>query len=134
MPGPKLFREGPSGTPSPTAGAWCRPTASTNGGPLAGLWQEGAPGQPPRFLVLTTTPNALVAPIHDRMPAVLSREEAGAWLAQPGPELLHPAPDDALEATPVSPRVNSVKNDDPACLVPAPPGETGADQLPLFVR
>jgi len=71
--------------------------------------------------VLTTTPNALVAPIHDRMPAVLSREEAGAWLAQPGPELLHPAPDDALEATPVSPRVNSVKNDDPAASFPPRP-------------
>jgi putative SOS response-associated peptidase YedK len=33
--------------------------------------------------------------------------------------LLAPAPDQALVKLPVSQRVNSVKNDDPACLEPA---------------
>lgn len=33
-------------------------------------------------------------------------------------ELLHPADDGVLIATPVSTRVNSVKNDDPECLTP----------------
>ena len=80
-----------------------------------------------RFGVLTTAPNSLVAPVHDRMPALLSATEAAAWLAKPDQQLLHPAPDGLLVATPVSFRVNSVRNDDPACLAPAKAG-----QMPLF--
>jgi putative SOS response-associated peptidase YedK len=80
---------------------------------LAGLCQGG------RFTVLTTTPNTLLATVHDRMPAVLTEAEAAAWLAAPSPRLLHPAADDLLEGRPVSTRVNSVRNDDPECLAPA---------------
>ena len=68
---------------------------------LAGLWQDGA------FTVLTTAPNALVGQIHDRMPAVLSPDEAHAWLAAPSSGLLHPAPEGVLEARPVSTRRSS---------------------------
>jgi putative SOS response-associated peptidase YedK len=85
---------------------------------LAGLYEEDLQGAERRFLVLTTTPNALIAPVHDRMPAVLSREDAAAWLAAPAPTLLRPAADGLLVATTVSPRVNSVRNDDPRCLEP----------------
>ena len=77
---------------------------------MAGLWEDG------RFTVLTTGPNELVRPIHDRMPALLTDEEAAAWLAAPSQRLLHPAPEGLLEARPVSSRVNSVRNDDPQCL------------------
>jgi putative SOS response-associated peptidase YedK len=89
---------------------------------LAGLWEAG------RFAVLTTEPNRLVAEIHDRMPAILTPEEASAWLAAPSPALLRPAPEGLLAARPVSTRVNSVRNDDPECL--APP-RTGPRQLSL---
>jgi putative SOS response-associated peptidase YedK len=82
---------------------------------LAGLHESG------RFTVITTTPNALVQPVHDRMPAILSPEEAETWLATPTQEVLHPAPLGVLEARAVSTRVNSVKNDDPECLA-APAG------------
>jgi putative SOS response-associated peptidase YedK len=81
---------------------------------LAGLCAGG------RFTVLTTTPNALLATVHDRMPAVLTEEEAAAWLAAPSPRLLHPAAEDLLEGRPVSTRVNAVRNDDPECLAPPP--------------
>jgi len=94
---------------------------------LAGLFdEEPAPADHPprmRFGVLTTAPNSLVAPVHDRMPALLSAAEAAAWLAKPDQRLLHPAPDDLLVATPVSFRVNSVRNDDPACLAPPKAGQ-----------
>ena len=40
---------------------------------LAGVSQNG------RFSVVTTEPNALVAPVHDRMPVVLSLDEAALW-------------------------------------------------------
>jgi putative SOS response-associated peptidase YedK len=80
---------------------------------FAGLWEAGC------FSVLTTAPNALVAEVHDRMPAILSPEEANAWLLAPSDKLLHPAPDGMLTARAVSDRVNSVRHDDPACLEPA---------------
>jgi putative SOS response-associated peptidase YedK len=80
---------------------------------LAGVWEAG------RFAVLTTTANALVAQVHDRMPAILSADEAAAWLSTPSPELLHPAADGILAARPVSSRVGDVRHDDPACLEPA---------------
>jgi putative SOS response-associated peptidase YedK len=94
---------------------------------LAGLFDDEGPGHA-RFGVLTTGPNRLMAPVHDRMPALLSPEEAVAWLAEPSQRFLHPAPEELLVATPVSLRVNSVRNDDPDCL--APPA-TGA-QTSLF--
>lgn len=93
----------------------------TDGGLLmfAGLIERG------RFVVLTTAPSPDVAPIHHRMPAILEPEAVGLWLSDAGaeaaPELLIPGPRGLLEATPVSKRVNDVRNDDPACIRPAPP-------------
>jgi putative SOS response-associated peptidase YedK len=87
-----------------------------------------------RFAILTTGPNQVVAPHHDRMPAIVprgQRGQLGRWLA-PLPRtasmaertalahILGPAPDDLLVATPVSTRVNSPRFDDPACLEPEP--------------
>ncbi len=86
------------------------------------------------FTIITTEPNATVARVHDRMPAILADDSMiDEWLysAQP-PErlkrLLRPVPEGFLEATSVSQRVNSVANDDPACLEEAPPrpGQQGA--------
>lgn len=76
------------------------------------------------FTIVTTEPNGLVEPIHDRMPVVLSDDVVDEWIFEGNASdqvqrLLCPAPDDLLVATPVSKRVNSVKNDDPECLAPA---------------
>lgn len=99
---------------------------------LAGLWEEGAPDADglarPRFVVITTAPNRLVAPVHDRMPAILPPGCLADWLTRPAVEHLAPAPDDALVATPVSPRVNSARNDDARLLDPVRP----RTQLSLF--
>ncbi len=71
------------------------------------------------FTIVTTTPNATIEPVHDRMPVILPDEAVDEWWytrTESLDALLVPAHDDVLVATPVSPRVNSVKNDDPACL------------------
>lgn len=92
---------------------------------FAGLYEEREPAEL-GFTILTVPANVLIAPVHDRMPALLTPQEAEEWLAPTTtPErlalLLAPAPDDRLVATPVSRRVNSVANDDAECLAPAAP-------------
>jgi putative SOS response-associated peptidase YedK len=93
---------------------------------LAGLLEEAAPGAR-RFTVLTTAANDFVRTVHDRMPAILDASDVDAWLREGRPGLLRPAPEAALIATPVSKRVNAVKNDDPACL--GPPEEEPQQRL-----
>jgi putative SOS response-associated peptidase YedK len=84
---------------------------------MAGLYQGGA-GEGPRFSVLTTGPNQTIARLHDRMPVILEPGDIDGWLREGTPKLLAPAGDDVLTTQPVSTRVNSVKNDDPGCLLP----------------
>lgn len=66
------------------------------------------------YTIITTTPNALMAPIHDRMPVILQRQHEEAWLNPElqDPTLLHsfltPYAADAMQAVPVSPAVNTV--------------------------
>jgi putative SOS response-associated peptidase YedK len=99
---------------------------------FAGLWEVWRPDDDPaRRLVsctiVTTPANAAVAPLHDRMPAVLGRDTWVAWLDRDNEDLgaLHallvPAPDDAVRLRRVSRAVNDVRNDGPALL--DPPGE-----------
>ena len=99
---------------------------------MAGLYERDRDQL--RFTILTTAANDLVAPVHDRMPAILAPEQLDAWLGRTAPSklraLLKPAPTDWLIATEVSPRVNSVANDDPACL--EPPSPKTPKQLRLF--
>jgi putative SOS response-associated peptidase YedK len=89
---------------------------------VAGLWETGALGE--RCVVLTTRASAVVEPIHDRMPLILDLASLAAWLdpSVNADRLLsdvRPLADDALEAYPVSPIVNSPAADDPRCLEPA---------------
>ena len=100
---------------------------------FAGLYEPSATGDR-RFTVLTTQPNTMVAQLHDRMPVILAPEQVDTWLRRGDPAVLQPAPADVLVATPVSTRVNSVRNDDPGCLEPpAPePAPPAKRQLDLF--
>ena len=109
---------------------------------LAGLyesWREAGDDDWRRtFTILTTDANDTVAPIHDRMPIVLSADDAAEWV-YPGNEpqvvrgLLRPAPESLLVGEAVSRRVNSVRNDDPDCLTLDPEAEL-AVQTPLATR
>jgi putative SOS response-associated peptidase YedK len=98
------------------------------GGPFAfaGLWERWDRGEQPveSCTVLTTTANALVKPVHERMPVILSPDDFARWLdprVQKDPELvelLRPFPADAMSATPVGLRVNNARYDDPGCIAP----------------
>lgn len=90
---------------------------------MAGLWEvwEGEGSAIPCVTILTTEPNDLMEPIHDRMPVVLSDGAEETWLTA-GPneceELCQPYSDDDLEAYEISTRVNSPSNDDPSVIEP----------------
>lgn len=45
---------------------------------MAGIWQKVEDEN--QFTILTTAPNASVAPVHDRMPLVLDKNEVPQWL------------------------------------------------------
>jgi putative SOS response-associated peptidase YedK len=71
--------------------------------------------------IITTTPNALLADVHDRMPVILPLENYDLWL-DPGfkgtddlREMLRPYEPSLMKRYPVSTRVNLVKNVDPDC-------------------
>lgn len=99
---------------------------------FAGLYAESrdAEGNPaPGCAIITTTPNSLMAPIHQRMPAILERAREVDWLdpnltAGSGIlSLLHPYPGDQMEAYPVSSLVSAARNEGPDLIRPyqAPP-------------
>jgi len=92
---------------------------------FAGLWDtwkspDGAVVE--SCTIITTTPNALMEPIHNRMPVILSKEAESAWLnlanddAATLRELLVPYPAEEMDAYEVSALVNAPKNDVPEVL------------------
>ena len=95
---------------------------------FAGLY-ESWPATPDNwqrtFTIITTAPNRIVAPVHNRMPVILAGDAVDRWLdpkednTESLRELLVPARDGVLAGRSVSQRVNSVRNDDAACLEPA---------------
>jgi putative SOS response-associated peptidase YedK len=101
---------------------------------LAGLWERWQPkeGLPlETFTILTTDPNELMEPFHNRMPVILEPRDYPRWLdpgdpAQPPVDLLRPYPAEKMEAWPVSDRVGNVRNNDPQLLERA---ETAANLL-----
>lgn len=92
---------------------------------FAGLWDiwNSAEGdQLKTACILTTSPNELVKPIHDRMPVILPMDQYQTWLSpdEVKPEMLQPLmlpyPAEEMQAYPVSPYVNSPKNNSPQCI------------------
>jgi putative SOS response-associated peptidase YedK len=93
---------------------------------FAGIWSavHTATGEPRiTFAILTTEANALMAPIHHRMPVILPARHETDWLnpglsVEAAPELLVPFPDDVLTAYEVSTKVNSPAYNTPEALQP----------------
>jgi putative SOS response-associated peptidase YedK len=95
---------------------------------FAGLWERwSGGGEEPveSCTIVTTTPNELLAPLHDRMPVILDLADFAAWLdpSNRDPErlagLLRPYRAEAMEAYSVGLFVNNPANDDPRCILPA---------------
>ena len=96
---------------------------------FAGLWDVWR-GDPEAdelytFTIITTNANALLRPIHNRMPVIIERLAATHWLdpavSHPGTLsiLLQPLPSELMAAYEVSRLVNDPRNDSAACIAPA---------------
>jgi putative SOS response-associated peptidase YedK len=100
--------------------------SAADGEPLAlgGLWESWrAPdgGILRTACVVTTGPNALMEPIHERMPVIVPRARWQDWLAAPSEaiaDLVAPCPDGLLQAWPVDRRVSHTAADDPRLIEP----------------
>lgn len=104
---------------------WLFALASGRPFAFAGLWEPPArDGASPTCTILTTEPNDVTRPVHDRMPVILSPDGYAPWLdPKPGDavalrRLLVPFPAGTMTARPVSRAVNDARFDDPACLGP----------------
>lgn len=96
---------------------------------MAGLYAPGTDTRPETYCLLTTGPNAIMGPIHDRMPVILTGENLMRWL-RPGPlpagearALCQPYDPAGMVAWPVSSLVSKVANDGPECVEPVAPPE-----------
>ena len=97
---------------------------------FAGMWESwrDPKGEEIRSVALiTTTPNSVVAPVHDRMPVILTPGHEAAWLDQSTPldslaSMLAPYPSYQMKAVAVSSAVNNSRLDSPELLNPLPTG------------
>ncbi|GAB6056918.1 SOS response-associated peptidase [Desulfonatronum parangueonense] len=92
---------------------------------MAGIWESWKnPATGEVFdscAILTTNANETVAVIHDRMPVIIRPEDYQAWLDNPRVQidaLLQPFNAMHTLMMPISPRINSPKNNDPECIAP----------------
>ncbi len=93
---------------------------------FAGLWdcwkdQEGKLLH--TFTIITTTPNELMKPVHDRMPVILEPEVEAYWLDKQASvhdllALLKPYDHHKMKACRVSERLNNVRNNDADLVIP----------------
>ncbi len=104
-----------------------------DGAPLAaaGLWaawrEPGADPSDPwlhTLTVITTSANATMAPVHDRMPVLVEKADWAEWLDNSHQDLaalqrlLEPAPEGVLTMHAVSTAVNAVRNKGPELVEP----------------
>ena len=86
------------------------------------------------FTIITTEPNALMSPIHNRMPVICDEATGREWLERNhGPQsILRPWPAELMQAHDVSNFVNAPENDTPECIKPLPPDYVPPGQLSLI--
>lgn len=100
------------GSPYAFAGLWDR-------------WKEPEGQWLESFTIITTDPNELMEPIHNRMPVILARRDYDSWLGNETSEderlpidLLRPFPAELMTATRVGAAVGNVRNTGPELLKP----------------
>ena len=94
---------------------------------FAGLWEtwrDKTTGQTlETFTIITTDPNELLEPIHNRMPVILHRRDYERWMesgepSHPPVDLLKPFPAEEMKAWKVSRAVGNVRNNSPGLIAP----------------
>jgi putative SOS response-associated peptidase YedK len=97
-------------------------------------WKDASGSAAETCSILTTTPNAVTALVHDRMPVILDLDSHDLWL-DPGmksglvSDLLKPFNAGIKRSCPVSSRVNQVVNDNEECSAPVQPVPTQSQLL-----
>ena len=93
---------------------------------IAGLWDSWKKPNGEllkTFTIITTGPNELIAPIHNRMPAVLSDHDALEWVSVGeighALSLLKPFPAELMDCHDVSKLVNDPQNESAECIAPS---------------
>ena len=94
---------------------------------LAGLWNPYLTSDGKKYYtctIITTSPNELIKPIHNRMPVILTKESETLWLNPKITDyetlsaLLTPFKADNMDYYQVSQIVNNVRNDNSKCIQP----------------
>lgn len=89
---------------------------------FAGLWSSWMPRRGPAVetcAIITTTPNELIAPLHNRMPVILAEQDHAKWLgemsatAEELKALLRPYPSGRMQRRPADRRVGNPRIDVP---------------------
>jgi putative SOS response-associated peptidase YedK len=103
------------------------------------VWRKPERKRVESFTIITTEPNELVRPVHNRMPVILRLEDEEQWLDvsrtpfAKAKSVLKPYPHELMDAHDVSPIVNSAKYDGPESIQTVSDDEIHrAGQLPLF--
>jgi putative SOS response-associated peptidase YedK len=106
---------------------------------FAGLWEKwkdrDAGIELLTFTIITTDPNEVVQPLHDRMPVIIPERDYDRWL-QPGDplrppvDLLRPYDSDRMTAWRVDKAVGSVKTDTPDLIKPTSVPQEIEDRIP----
>jgi putative SOS response-associated peptidase YedK len=99
--------------------------AAADGAPLsfAGLWEgwEGPDGRVRTFIIITTGANALMEPIHDRMPVTFREPDWERWLTATPDEahgMLGPTADGLLKRWEIGRAIGNVAHNGPSLLDP----------------
>lgn len=92
---------------------------------LAGIWEQWNKQEQllETCAIITTSPNKLIEPLHNRMPVILNKTDYSVWLDSATPieavhQLLKPYPDELLTAYPVGRKVGNPRNNDASCIQP----------------
>jgi len=97
---------------------------------LAGLWDQWTTPEGAVITsstIITTSPNDLMAGIHNRMPVILQPECVGTWLSAGEVQIenliacLMPYLAEEMQAVAVSTTVNNARMDSPECVIPVVP-------------
>lgn len=122
-----LFYEWQAVPGAPRKQPWCIRRHDDAPFAFAALWERWTDSATEQsrdtFTLITTRPNAVLSPIHDRMPVMLAAADLDRWLDITAPlddveALLRPGDAAGLRAWTVSSRVNNPRLDDAACIEP----------------
>ena len=86
---------------------------------MAGIYSRGEhEANPATFAILTTEPNELMQPVHDRMPVILPLGNERQWLPPGGVPYFNQFPAELMAAYAVTPKMNNARFNEPEAIAP----------------